>query len=66
MRVHPHGSPLSSQGAGRVRSQSVRAALGEKHCGFWCVRLANLSTIVREWVALHRVDAIPYKDLLMR
>lgn len=48
-----------------ARVRMVREALREKHKKWYLLRLANLSTIMREWAALHAIDRLAFRSTLL-
>jgi senataxin len=32
---------------------------------WWALRLANMSTVMREWAAVHCVTHMPFRDVLL-
>lgn len=43
----------------------MRAAIAAPGSPWWCLRLANLSTICREWAAVHSVAHMSLRDVLL-
>lgn len=57
---------LRLQGKDVARARNMKSKLLQAMSTWHCVNLANMSTIMREWVALHRIDSVFYKDVLIR
>ena len=39
--------------------------LQRANTGFYMTQLANLSTMLREWHALHSIERVKFKDILL-
>jgi len=48
-----------------ARVRTVREALREAHRQWYLLRLCNLSTIMREWAALHALERLAFRGALL-
>ena len=43
----------------------MRTVFAKPHSTWWMLRLSNLSTILREWTAVHSLGRIPMRDVIL-
>ena len=48
-----------------VRVRAMRAGLSTANSCWFLLRLCNLSTLIREWTALHAFPSLAFKDVLL-
>ncbi|CAL8467911.1 g7449 [Coccomyxa elongata] len=51
--------------AGMQRVRAMRAGLNTANSCWFLLRLCNLSTLIREWTALHAFPSLAFKDVLL-
>lgn len=47
------------------RARTMRTALTKTPCKWWLLRLSNLSTILREWAAVHSLGQMAMQNVLL-
>ncbi len=47
------------------RARAMRAGLNTANSCWFLLRLCNLSTLIREWTALHAFPSLAFKDVLL-
>lgn len=47
------------------RVQAMQAGLSQAGSTWYMLRLSNMSTVTREWVALHSVRDLKFQDILL-
>ncbi|KAK3142623.1 hypothetical protein QOZ80_4BG0349090 [Eleusine coracana subsp. coracana] len=55
------GEPLKSP----KRLQHIASILKKQQSLLWILKLCSLSTIVREYTAMHSISSLPFKDLIL-
>ncbi len=43
----------------------MRMALQQVHSGWWLLKLTGMSTILREWVAVHSMSNMPMREVIL-
>ena len=49
----------------QYRVRAMRAGLNTANSCWFLLRLCNLSTLIREWTALHAISSLAFKDVLL-
>ena len=47
-----------------THARGMRNRLHESNSSWWLKKLCNMSTIMREWLALHTAPTFPFQDLI--
>ena len=50
---------------GQARVRAMRAVLAKEGSQWWVLKLSNMSTILREWGAVHAISHLPLREVLL-
>ena len=63
LRLSEESQAGHARGLARVRA--VGAAIARDNSRWWVLRLSNMSTILREWAAVHAIAHLPLREVLL-